>query len=64
MKKPTLYQFAVSYSAEKVRRALKHIPAERIFVDPDCGLKTRTVDEAREKLRVIVEAVRRVRDGL
>jgi 5-methyltetrahydropteroyltriglutamate--homocysteine methyltransferase len=44
-----------------IERALEIIPPERIYVDPDCGLKTRTVEEAQGKLRVIVEAVRRVR---
>ena len=44
-----------------IERALELIPPERIYVDPDCGLKTRTVEEAQAKLRVIVEAVRRVR---
>lgn len=39
-----------------IRRSLKHIPPERMFVDPDCGLKTRTVDEAKEKLANIREA--------
>ncbi|MDQ3878491.1 MAG: methionine synthase, partial [Actinomycetota bacterium] len=33
--------------AEGIRRTLKFIPPEKIFVDPDCGLKTRTVDEAK-----------------
>ncbi|MFP5351664.1 MAG: methionine synthase [Actinomycetota bacterium] len=40
-----------------IRSALKHIPPERIFVDPDCGLKTRTVDEAKAKLTNIRKAV-------
>jgi len=48
--------------AAGIRRSLEVIPAERTFVDPDCGLKTRTVDEAREKLRVVVEGARRVRE--
>jgi 5-methyltetrahydropteroyltriglutamate--homocysteine methyltransferase len=47
-----------------IERALALIPAERIYVDPDCGLKTRTVEEAKDKLRVIVDAVGRVRAGL
>ncbi len=47
-----------------IRRALKHIPAERIFVDPDCGLKTRTVDEAKAKLTNIRKAVDIVREEL
>ena len=37
---------------------------EQIYVDPDCGLKTRTPDEAKEKLRVVVEATRVVRERL
>jgi 5-methyltetrahydropteroyltriglutamate--homocysteine methyltransferase len=50
--------------AEGIRRALKLIPAERIFVDPDCGLKTRTVDEAKTKLTNIKAAVDEVRAEL
>ena len=40
-----------------IRQTMKHIPPERIFVDPDCGLKTRTVEEAKEKLSNIKKAV-------
>ncbi len=47
-----------------IERTLELIPPERVFVDPDCGLKTRTVDEARDKLRVVVEAAREVRSRL
>jgi 5-methyltetrahydropteroyltriglutamate--homocysteine methyltransferase len=43
--------------AEGIRKALKLIPPERMFVDPDCGLKTRSVDEAKSKLTNIREAV-------
>ena len=50
--------------AEGIRRALKLIPPERIFVDPDCGLKTRTVDEAKTKLTNIKAAVDQVRAEL
>ncbi len=46
-----------------IQRSLEVIPAERTFVDPDCGLKTRTVDEAKDKLRVIAEATHRVKAG-
>jgi 5-methyltetrahydropteroyltriglutamate--homocysteine methyltransferase len=35
-----------------------------MYVDPDCGLKTRTVEEAFAKLRVMVDAVREVRAEL
>jgi 5-methyltetrahydropteroyltriglutamate--homocysteine methyltransferase len=47
-----------------IRRSLQLIPPERMFVDPDCGLKTRTVEEAKAKLQTIVEAVRIVRAGI
>ena len=52
-------------SVEQVIRAitvaLEVVPADRMFIDPDCGLRTRTVEEARAKMRVIAEAVRRIR---
>lgn len=50
--------------AEGIRRSLKHIPPERMFVDPDCGLKTRTPEEAKEKLANIKKAVDSVRDEI
>ncbi len=49
---------------EGIRRTLEVIPAERIYVDPDCGLKTRTVEEAKEKMRIVAEATRQVRAEL
>ena len=47
-----------------IKKALTVFKPEQIFVDPDCGLKTRTPQEATEKLRVIVEATRAVREEL
>jgi len=44
-----------------IKMALEVLPPDRVYVDPDCGLKTRTVEEAEEKMRTIVSAVRRVR---
>jgi len=44
-----------------IEKALEFLPPEKIFVDPDCGLKTRTWEESAEKLRVMVEAVKRVK---
>jgi 5-methyltetrahydropteroyltriglutamate--homocysteine methyltransferase len=46
----------------RVRAALEVIPAERVTIDPDCGLKTRTQDETVEKLKVIVQAARELRE--
>ena len=50
--------------AANLRKALTVFKPEQIYVDPDCGLKTRTPEEAKEKLRVVVEAARIVRDEL
>jgi 5-methyltetrahydropteroyltriglutamate--homocysteine methyltransferase len=47
----------VEEMAEGIRRSLKLIPADHMFVDPDCGLKTRTVEEAKQKLTNIKQAV-------
>lgn len=44
-----------------ILKGLEVLRPEQMYVDPDCGLKTRTVDEAFEKLAVMVEAVREVR---
>ncbi|MGH2702652.1 MAG: methionine synthase, partial [Actinomycetota bacterium] len=57
-------QESVEEIAEGIRRGLKHIPADRMFVDPDCGLKTRTVTEAQTKLSNIKQAVDLVRSEL
>jgi 5-methyltetrahydropteroyltriglutamate--homocysteine methyltransferase len=58
-----------SHSMEKaddVRRrleqALTAIDRDQIWVDPDCGLKTRTVDEAIEKLRLCVATAKAFRN--
>jgi 5-methyltetrahydropteroyltriglutamate--homocysteine methyltransferase len=40
-----------------IRRALEVIPVDRVYIDPDCGLKTRTTEEAEAKLRVMMQAV-------
>ncbi|PZS00707.1 MAG: hypothetical protein DLM69_06140, partial [Candidatus Chloroheliales bacterium] len=55
---------SVDEVADGIRRTLEVIPAERIFVDPDCGLKTRTVEEAKDKMRVVVKAANRVKKEL
>ncbi len=43
---------------KRVEQALTILPKEKIWVDPDCGLKTRTVDEAIEKLHLCVVAAK------
>jgi 5-methyltetrahydropteroyltriglutamate--homocysteine methyltransferase len=47
-----------------IRKGLEVLPPERLYIDPDCGLKTRTPEEAEAKLRVMMEGVRVVRKDL
>lgn len=47
-----------------IRRTLEVIPAQQIYLSPDCGLKTRTIDETIGKLRAIVAAARLIRSEL
>jgi 5-methyltetrahydropteroyltriglutamate--homocysteine methyltransferase len=49
---------------ELVHAALGPIAAEHVWVNPDCGLKTRTWDEALPSLRHMVGAARRARASL
>ncbi len=50
--------------AESLRAALKAVPAERLWVNPDCGLKTRGAEEVVASLRNLVAAASEVRaDG-
>lgn len=44
-----------------LREALAAVPAERLWVNPDCGLKTRKTDEVIESLRNMVAAAKVVR---
>ena len=44
-----------------IMKGLEILPPERLYIDPDCGLKTRLEDEAVAKLRNIVQAVREVK---
>ncbi|OBK03043.1 5-methyltetrahydropteroyltriglutamate--homocysteine S-methyltransferase [Mycobacterium sp. 1245852.3] len=47
--------------AESLRAALRAVPAERLWVNPDCGLKTRNPDEVTASLRNMVAAAQEVR---
>ena len=46
---------------DRLRQARRRIPAERLWVNPDCGLKTRTWDEVRPALAAMVAAARALR---
>jgi 5-methyltetrahydropteroyltriglutamate--homocysteine methyltransferase len=47
-----------------IRATLKRLPADRVWIYPDCGLKTRTVEESEQKLKVMVDAVREIKGEL
>jgi 5-methyltetrahydropteroyltriglutamate--homocysteine methyltransferase len=46
---------------ELLMRALKDIPANQIWVNPDCGLKTRKWDEIKPALKNMVSAAKKMR---
>jgi len=50
--------------AARIRRALPHVPAERIVVAPDCGLKYLPRDVAFGKMCAMVEGAKIVRKEL
>jgi 5-methyltetrahydropteroyltriglutamate--homocysteine methyltransferase len=51
-------------AADLLRTGLKAIPAERLWVNPDCGLKTRDWTETRASLENLVAAARGLRAEL
>ncbi|NLE78168.1 MAG: 5-methyltetrahydropteroyltriglutamate--homocysteine S-methyltransferase [Rhodococcus sp.] len=50
--------------AASLREALKAVPVERLWVNPDCGLKTRGPAEVEASLRNLVDAAKLVRSEL
>ncbi|MEU6346789.1 5-methyltetrahydropteroyltriglutamate--homocysteine S-methyltransferase [Streptomyces sp. NPDC046977] len=54
----------VDEAAALLRKGLEAIPAERLWVNPDCGLKTRGWAETRASLENLVAAARTVRSEL
>jgi 5-methyltetrahydropteroyltriglutamate--homocysteine methyltransferase len=54
----------VELIAERIRYALKYVPEEKLFINPDCGLRTRSRDVGRKKLENMVKAVGIIRKEL
>jgi 5-methyltetrahydropteroyltriglutamate--homocysteine methyltransferase len=50
--------------AGRIRQALRHIPAEKLMISPDCGMKFMPRDRAFAKLCAMVEGTRIVRKEL
>ena len=47
--------------ADRIRRALKHVPSEDVIVAPDCGMKYLPRDVAYGKMKAMVEGARLLR---
>ncbi|MGA4578437.1 5-methyltetrahydropteroyltriglutamate--homocysteine S-methyltransferase [Limisphaera sp. VF-2] len=54
----------VAELTERIQLALTRIPPERLWINPDCGLKTRSAQEVEAGLKNLVEAAQRVRLAL
>lgn len=50
--------------AARIHRALEIVPADRLIVNPDCGLRHMPIEVARAKLRAMVEGTSGVRAEL
>ena len=50
--------------AARIRRALEYVPADRLMINPDCGLRHLAPEVARQKLRAMVAGVAAVRAEL
>ena len=53
---------SVEWIEALLRKAAQRIPAERLWVNPDCGLKTRGWAETRQSLENMVQAARQLRE--
>jgi len=51
----------VEQVTDLMRKAAERIPAERLWINPDCGLKTRRWDEVIPALKAMVAAARELR---
>ncbi|MEO6985255.1 MAG: 5-methyltetrahydropteroyltriglutamate--homocysteine S-methyltransferase [Paralcaligenes sp.] len=52
----------IGWMVDLMRRAASRLPAERLWVNPDCGLKTRAWPETEAALVAMVEAARTLRE--
>jgi 5-methyltetrahydropteroyltriglutamate--homocysteine methyltransferase len=55
---------SVGEIAQMLREAAEALPRERLWVGPDCGLKTRRYEEIEPALRNMVDAARQLREEL
>jgi 5-methyltetrahydropteroyltriglutamate--homocysteine methyltransferase len=60
----SFYEETAADVAERIRRVLAVVPAEKLYVTADCGFSAIPRRLARTKLRAMVAGARLVRDGL
>ncbi|WP_320040195.1 5-methyltetrahydropteroyltriglutamate--homocysteine S-methyltransferase [uncultured Desulfobacter sp.] len=53
----------VDFIVDNMKEAAKRIPRERLWINPDCGLKTRAWPETKAALKNMVEAARVLRSA-
>jgi 5-methyltetrahydropteroyltriglutamate--homocysteine methyltransferase len=51
------------WMVDLMHRAARRVPADRLWVNPDCGLKTRGWPETREALKAMVHAAHSLREA-
>ena len=61
---PSIHLTCVNQDRSGLRKALEVVPAERVFILPDCGCFHLPRDVAFAKLRAMVEGTRQVRKEL
>ena len=54
----------VDEAADGIRRGLRYVTPDKLWPHPDCGLKTRTVEESVDKCVAVVKAAKVVRKEL
>ncbi|MCQ9616190.1 5-methyltetrahydropteroyltriglutamate--homocysteine S-methyltransferase [Paenalcaligenes niemegkensis] len=52
------------WMVDLMRKAAKRLPAERLWVNPDCGLKTRGWEETGSSLKAMVSAAKELRKAV
>jgi len=54
----------VNWMVDLMRKAAQRIPSERLWVNPDCGLKTRAWPETKAALQAMVQAAQILREDV
>jgi len=54
---------SIEHITTLMKLASQRVPAERLWINPGCGLKTRDWEEVKESLWVMVQAAKQLRDS-